>query len=325
MMRFLLFILLSPPLFAKQAQVEADPFIKRIFEITIPGFEGAYNASIMDDNEGYLLAFRHDTFKLPIGKHKADFKQWIGLVELNAAFEPVSEAKICLGDRTYDPRLLSIGGKIYLIYASPDPLDSHSMLSSHLNLAEIVRQDSDFYVASSVPLSIPFQNHWEKNWVLFDFKGVLHLEYTIDPQVVALPDHTNGICEPVSSFQQKINWPYGIIRGGTPAIEVDGEYLGFFHSSKKDSKTRKYTYYVGAYTFSKTPPFKLTRISKKPFQSPQFYTAKKNGLTRSQVLFPCGFAVKNNDIFVSYGENDAAIKIMVLDKAKLLKSLIPVE
>lgn len=307
MIRVLLFFAL--PLAAQ------DAFIKNIFEVKVPNFKGAYNGSILEDGEGYLLAFRYDTYLNPIQQHKEDFKQHIGLVKLNNAFKPIGKAELCLGDRAYDPRLFRLREDIYLIFASPHPEEKTSLESSHLNLALL----NGASVERLVPLHIPFQNHWEKNWVLFDYNDNLHLEYTIDPQVVASVDPETGLCAPLSELKQPIQWPYGIIRGGTPALEVDGEYLAFFHSSVK--KRRGYTYYIGAYTFSKEPPFQITRISPKPFQSSQFYSTPACPLSISRVLFPGGFVVRGDTIYLCYGENDAAIKVMAIDKKALLESL----
>lgn len=299
----------------------ASGFIDRIFEISIPGYSGAYNPSIVECDGGYLLAFRYDTYVLPISAHLNDYKQYIGLVRLSEGFEPVGEAQLVLGDRAYDPRLIALQDRLYIIFAGPCPLECHSCLSSHLNLALICWSGSEFTVAFQIPLSVPFQKVWEKNWVPFVSEEELFLEYTINPQNVIKPSFETGICTPISKIKQKIHWPYGEIRGGTPAMKTRDGYLGFFHSSMRYVKRGPFTYYIGAYLFSSTPPFKLTKISKVPFFHSDFYSKKKNELTKSNVLFPGGFVEKKGKIYLLYGENDAAIKCMVIDKNKLLSTL----
>jgi predicted GH43/DUF377 family glycosyl hydrolase len=146
----------------------------------------------------------------------------------------------------------------------------------------------------------------------------------IDPHVIIKPSLLDGNSELVTTTAPKIDWPYGIIRGGTPALSFDGHYLGFIHSSQRDKKTKKYTYYIGAYLFSKNYPFQLTHISKKPFSHCDFYKTERTPLTASLVIFPGGFIFNENKIYLCYGENDGAIKIMVIKKNELLKSLIKI-
>jgi hypothetical protein len=72
---------------------------------------------------------------------------------------------------------------------------------------------------------------------------------------------------------------------------------------------------MGAYTFEAQPPFRLTRISSELFSHEDFFSTPKNGVTTSNVVFPVGLAIKDGVILVSYGENDAAIKVMEIDYA----------
>ncbi len=65
--------------------------------------------------------------------------------------------------------------------------------------------------------------------------------------------------------------------------------------------------------------------STSPFVHPDFYSTPKNAKTQSEVIFPGGFVIKENKIFLCYGENDDAIKIMVLDKAALFSSMQNIE
>ncbi len=131
------------------------------------------------------------------------------------------------------------------------------------------------------------------------------------------------------------NWEqkWGLIRGGTPAIHLGNEYLSFFHSSFLHQEV---VYYIfGAITFEDTPPFSIKRISsapllfKKMYDKPVlpeiwFYPRK-----RIRVIFPGGIAAGVEQgkevLYVLCGENDVAIKGIVLDKEALLTSLQKVE
>lgn len=51
-------------------------------------------------------------------------------------------------------------------------------------------------------------------------------------------------------------WNYGELRGGTEAKLVGNQYLAFFHSQGTIHSRFSMTYWMGAYTFSKEPPFR---------------------------------------------------------------------
>lgn len=319
----ILFSLLTTAVsFASQSQ-DADDFIEEIFEVKIPGFAGAYNASIIEYEEGYLMAFRTDACIPPIYLHFEDYYQYIGIIRLDENFQPKGSPYLCLGNRTYDPRLLDIDGTIYLIFASAGQTDCHSLMSSHLNMCTVHPATDAIVVQNVVELDAPCRQKWEKNWVPFVYKNKMHLAYTIVPHLVLRPSVLDGACEVVSNHYTYLHWPFGIIRGGTPALLVDGHYLAFFHSSISLNGTECMNYSIGAYTYSANPPFNILRSSVKPFSHPDFYSTERSIYTPSNVLFPGGFVVKDEKIYLCYGENDAVIKIMVLNKKALYKSLSP--
>jgi predicted GH43/DUF377 family glycosyl hydrolase len=295
-----------------------------VIEVKIPGVKGAYNATMIEYNEGYLMAFRYDVYTVPITQKT--LKQNIGTILLDEKFRPKGPWHPCLGPDAYDPRLLKINDTIYMTFSSRDPLVPLEDPSCILNLCTLEDTGERFRINHHVILRAPFQLWWEKNWPPFEYRGKLLFEYTIYPQLIVDPSIENGLCEQVYDNtriypREEDNWNFGEIRGGTPAVLVDDVYLGFFHSCLKDTATLKSVYYAGAYTFAKEPPFDLQTISPKPLQHPSLYTSPKTPLTDSNVLFPGGLVVKNDKIYVCCGENDGAIKILVINKGKLFKSL----
>ncbi len=300
-----------------------DDFIKWTRPVEIPKAPGAYNASFIEYEEGFLMAFRYDTYILPIGYNLEAYHQYICLIKLDRDFNPIGEITYCreLGDRAYDPRLVRVGSEIYLTYSSARPEDAHSSMGSVLRFTNVQPLGGQFRVMPPLTFQPPFQSLFEKNWVPFDYEGLFLIGYTINPHAIMSVNLENGINTHLFTTSPQIRWDWGIIRGGTPAVLMDGEYLGFFHSSCHDPVTHRYTYYVGAYTFQSRPPFSLTRISAKPFTHKDFYSTPEIPLSTSLVLFPAGLVVKGNQIFVSYGENDGAIKVMEIDKNLLYKTL----
>ena len=88
---------------------------------------------------------------------------------------------------------------------------------------------------------------------------------------------------------------------------------------------------MGALTFEAKPPFYIKRISRYPIIFRDCYTAHNEcaepwgGPNVKYVLFPGGFVTeKVNDqgvIVLACGENDRAIRIVTMNKKKLLKNL----
>jgi predicted GH43/DUF377 family glycosyl hydrolase len=300
----------------------AENFIRKIHTVDLPFAPGAYNASLIAYEEGYLLAYRFDIYKAPVFYNLHAFFQYVRLVKLDKEFKPIGTGSLYveLGNRSYDPRLVQVGSSTYLTFTSPKPEDPNSNCSSRINLTKVHDHGTYFTFDHPVPLTVEFQYLWEKNWSPFNYQGTLCLSYSVNPHKVIVP-YENGSCDLICETTQPIQWDFGIIRGGTPALLVDEEYLAFFHSSLWSPSANRFIYSMGAYTFSAHPPFPLKRISSRPFAHPDFYSTPMNDLTYAQVVFPAGIAVKDNTIFVSYGENDGAIKVMEIDRALLYQSL----
>lgn len=317
-----------------------DEFINRIYEVKIPRFPKAYNATIIDDGEGYLMAFRYDDYRLPVKQPIiwSEYYQSIGFIRLNANFEPIGNWMPCkkIGQRAYDPRLFPVNDKIFLTYTSPLPEATNSVTSSAIYLTQIQKNENHITVDEPLLLKAPLLDNpfptqgYEKNWVPFSYHDQPTFSYLINPHTVLTPSLEDGMCNLASIAKNVLDfdWDWGSIRGGTPALLVDGEYLAFFHSCKVDPITGIKIYYIGAYTFESHPPFNLTKISTKPFLHHDFYSSTPNhiltGHSASYVLFPGGFVVRDNHIYVCYGENDVSIKVMELNKNELYKSLMSI-
>lgn len=131
-----------------------------------------------------------------------------------------------------------------------------------------------------------------------------------------------------SSLLQAAQWieRWGEIRGGTPALLIEGQYLAFFHSSFEDRAGIKW-YTMGAYTFAKEPPFSMMRISSAPIVFEGIYETALCSAAHPGVrsIYPMGFVREKTDvsdlIHLSCGENDSAIKIVTFDTERLLNSL----
>jgi len=310
---------------------EQEGLVLDVKTIRIEGVENPHNASLVKDpSGGYLLAFRYDSIA-------TSGRQWlftrIGIIKLDASFNPISDFYPIETNSKYseDPRLFECMGSIFLFY---NDLESEDPYLRTMHMGKLNTLDMTLEYIENLDVKIC---NTEKNWIPFytNYSQTEFLmSYWYNPHRVLRvyspgESHTKLIFEPESEFLS-LDWEktWGQIRGGTPAVLVDGEYLAFFHSSVKDPSNQKLYYLMGAYTFSQYPPYSLTRISKCPivfediFMTPVCRTADQS----KRVIFPAGYVISDNEngetvIHVSCGENDSGTKIISLDKKKLYKSL----
>ena len=166
---------------------------------------------------------------------------------------------------------------------------------------------------------------WQKNWTPFDMVENSCWVILSIPMSLFIRTYCTGACYPFQETQSSINWEFGTLRGSSQAVLVDGEYWSFFHSGIKASSEASYGwdlwhYFMGAYAFSATPPFAITRMTTRPIVSDGFYTPSNH---EKRVIFPGGFAMMGEKIYLAYGKDDCEIWIMTMDKEELKKAMTP--
>jgi predicted GH43/DUF377 family glycosyl hydrolase len=310
----------------------AQDFVLDVKRIEIPGYPGSFNPTITRWNGELLLCFRIRT------PYTGETNK-IGLNWLDEDFNLIGETKI-LDIRTkerrtptkeQDPRLIVVEGKLYIIYSNT--LDITERETRRMFLGEVQYDGDNFFVENPECMTY-FENEktqrWEKNWVPFDHNGQLHLAYTLIPHRILYPVLGTEECETVASSWGSLTWNWGQMRGGTPALKIDDQYLAFFHSSKNmqtvhsEGKNIAH-YFMGAYTFSAEPPFVLTAISPEPIVGKKFYNGPAYKTWKPlRVVFPSGYVHDDKHIWVTYGRQDFEIWVVKIDKKGLLESLVPV-
>ncbi len=310
-------------------------FVLETKKLDIPEYPGAWNPSLIRYKGSFLLCFRtyHPKTKMATDR--------IGLVWLDDNMNPISPPQL-VDFRTLDPwalpkrqdpRLVAVGERIFLVYNNV-LRGVTEQETRRMFVAELHYDGHRFFVEQSEGfLEYPEKKmaRSEKNWVPFEYQGNLLLAYSLFPHRIFQPLFGKSSCDEVASTFSEIKWGWGVLRGGTPALLEGDEYLAFFHSSK--SKTTLHSrgkdiphYFMGAYTFSKNPPFEITRMSPKPIVGKNFYHGKRHKTWKPLfVVFPGGFVADEKHIWVSYGRQDHEVWFVKLDKKALLKSLVPVK
>ncbi len=369
-MRAALLFILSYPLFADDLiNLEHEyhsPFVLNTKRIVVPGFEDAYNPSLLEWGDGFLLSFRTGdraqcsadliaaSFMDNCVKREENqncFERWrtfarnfncknqIGLAWFDAQLNIVGNPQLLyihyprplVAERQHDPRLIRVDGNVYLVYSNM--ITGYKKPEIRRPFITQLHYEDDVFVASPPIPIVRYEGakpgEWSKNWVPFDYQGALYLSHHINPHVVFRYDGTIA-CSSVAKSENVVDWAFGDLRGGTPAIlDNDGQYLALFHSSinmKSAHSNDKMMphYFMGAYTFEGEPPFRLTAISSFPIVAQGFYDGPEYRTWKPlRVVFPGGLVVKEEIALVAYGRQDHEIWIATIDKASLKQSLTP--
>jgi predicted GH43/DUF377 family glycosyl hydrolase len=309
-------------------------FVLETKRIHIAGYPTAFNPSIVLWENHILMSFR---FRDPIN----NVANCVGFIWLDKNFNPVSEPQhlYMLEDETaythiQDPRLFVVKNKLYMAYSDLIKVPEAKEKKRTMCLAEII-YDGNRFKAIEKEYFLDFHglknNKFEKNWVPFDYEGLLLLAYSISPHKIFFPVKKENKCVTIAQSSELNSWNWGELRGGTPALLIDNFYLAFFHSSiltesvQSDNKSMTH-YFMGAYLFENKPPFTIKKISPHPIVSKNFYNGSSYQTWKAlRVIFPCGFIYDDKHIWISYGRQDHETWIVKLDREGLLKSLIPLE
>lgn len=339
MKRILSFLLLPIFLFSQEIEILKQNFNIVTKKIHIPKFHKAFNACIYKSDQGIILTFRY---------HPDPIKHWISqayIVHLDEDLNVISHPQqLKFRDTSaYPPiysdcRIIPFQDKKYIIYTDftdfeyPPGLDYNPFYDcrEYLQLAELEFLDSKYVTKTPVKLIYEAKQYTQlrqKNWTPFEYNGKFYLSYYFFPHEIIELDLKTGDCELAYFTPSSHFWKWGDIRGSTSAQLVDGNYLTFFHSSKTVATPQSkgnlhFHYFIGALIFSSEPPFEILKASPEPIIAEDFYTFTGSNL---HCVFPLGFIVIGEDIYISYGKDDHEIWIAKISKKELLDSLISVK
>jgi predicted GH43/DUF377 family glycosyl hydrolase len=320
----------------------AQDFILETKKIEIPEHPYAFNASIVRWQGSLLMSFRiiiseQDNRLDFIGSGETHSR--IGLIWLDEDFRPISQPQLLEMNQTHTPsraedaRLIIVDNQLYIIYSNNED-EVITEGGFRVYVAQLEQNGSTFTLKNQECLdSFEGQSphRREKNWVPFNYNGHLTLAYSLSPHRIFHPLLGRGKCQTIALSDGQIHWSWGELRGGTPALKIDNQYLAFFHTVTHIATQHSHGkviphYFMGAYTFSLEPPFQITHISQEPIIGKGFYKGAiyKPYWHPVRVIFPCGFIFDDSYIWITYGRQDHEIWISKLDRKKLFQSLTPV-
>ncbi len=331
------FLILITPQYAAIEDIFYEPeqgIVVTTKQIEFEKYPGSYNPSIFKVDGGYLLTFRYSP-----DRDNQNWVSYIGLVVLDENLDPIGEPELLntrikkskTPSQTEDARIFAFRNKFYLAYNdNMDEIYFDHGKRRDMFIAELFFSDGHYQL--SPPIKLFYEERYDsdpkqKNWVPFEWNNSLYFSYSLHPHEVLMASLRNGECFSVYKTDPPIQWIYGTLRGGTPAVLVDGEYLAFFHSASKNKSPASYDwrvwhYFTGAYTFSAKPPFEITKMTPSPILGENFYTPSYR---EKRVVFPGGFIDAGPVLYMAYGKDDCEIWIATLDKEQLKKFLVPVK
>lgn len=318
-------------------EIAPQSFVLELKRIKIESHPHAFNPSIVRWKGSLLMSFwivREPD--LDVFASGGDSE--VGLVWLDDGFNPIGDAYVldfCSPtSRAQDLRLLNVGETLYMVY-NDNQEEVVTEGGFRMWTAKLEFDADGFHIFHQQPLDYfdgACPTRREKNWVPFDYQGDLMLAYSLSPHLIFQPFDETACCQTVGITQSSIRWRWGELRGGTPAVRIDDQYLAFFHScitfpSLESNDKNALHYFMGAYTFSKDPPFAITQCSTKPIIAKGFYSGMSYDYYWKPVcaIFPCGILVEDEFIWVSYGRQDHELWIAKIDRKELLESLKPVD
>lgn len=275
-------------------------------------FPGGYNPSIIEFEGRLLMAYRfHPNNTLATT---------LAIAELDSEFNVRKNQRLQLEGNFDDPRLFLFGNKLWMGFVKTKWPDKPECVMVYGQLAEA---QGNWHLVSS------FQTNYEgndftrlqKNWVHFQHQNSFCAIYGSQPEQTVLElggDKVVAIHKSPAPV-----WRYGEIRGGC-MVPWKGKILRFFHSrTDTDPLPLRWRYYCGCLLMEPEPPFAVIKVNPDPL----IIGSEQDDLTQADVqryfhrkqnvVFPSGAIVKNGEVFLSIGINDAACGIVKFTEADL--------
>ena len=143
----------------------------------------------------------------------------------------------------------------------------------------------------------------EKNWTFFSAEGQIRCVYDLGfARWTVLGLDGERVTD--TWIDAALEWPYGRMSGGTPAIPWNGDLLTLFHSFR-DHPTRQRYYYAGALTFEALAPHRPKLATPQPvLVGREEWGRPEYAPWQPLCVFPGGLVQRGDELLVAYGRND---------------------
>lgn len=263
-----------------------------------------FNPSLVDWQQNRWLVARRRRFAIHPGHN--DIVMWrVSQTNTLLSEHPVKIPTTRLDEHWEDPRAIRIGDDLWISYSN----FYTRCLYVHQGMARINRllQATDIChpVYGGNGRTIHANSAHEKNWLWFvDRLGIVRMIYAAWPHTIVRFDR-DGTSHTTTA--KGFRWTKGIVRGGTPPVYVaaDNLFWTFFHSSVELGPTPpRRRYYMGAYGFESSPPFRIMWRTSRPLLVGSENDPRDQGAPLC--VFPCGALLDGLTWHVTLGVNDCA-------------------
>lgn len=289
-----------------------------ILELPCRVSESVLNPSLLSQPDGsYLLAYRKDYLdEALVGRSaRVNAAQYWGLWKNVIVAELTPDFKITGREVQHfegeDPRLFRAMNRTWCSYASSPRswrwwLMSVEMAHHHEKLGDPFLPD---YGTNRYVIGGP-----EKNWTWIDEPSSPTFDciYSFQPFRVMRFDE-RGERIGLTDLADKLDWRFGPIRGGSPAIKLpSGERLAIFHGFLSGGRYNR-TYVAGGVLLEPDWPYRPIKVWQTPILFGRRRLCRWPWLScvspRTRVVYPCGVVAKSERVLVSYGVDDCACAI----------------
>lgn len=213
-----------------------------------------------------------------------------------------------------DPRMVTIEGRVYVIYNAFDGWD-------FIRVAFISISEQDFinkhFYKWSIPRLLSRSGQRHKNWVLFPEKiggkfAILHNLYGDDADHVRIVFIENldtfdpaqdgfESPDPLSMPPRHIAWHYRMRSAGPPPVKTRHGWLVFYHAT---SETEGYRYKLGAMLLEYNNPTRVLYRAEMPILTPDELYENEG---KPGIVYACGAVVHNEMLYLYYGGADKVV------------------
>lgn len=290
-----------PPTFKKMNDSRPNPvLLTRLVgnNIKIPLPEGSFNGSILRLKDKYLLVYRPNEYVFDALFLDLDFK-----------IIPDTTKRLDLNGDVADPRLIiTPKNKVMVSYSRFNLGFNHEIICGSyimdLNVNEEIAELEHFRIS---PIEL-FDR--QKNWMPFVYEKDVYFVSDVNPHRIYRFDEDTKTSNLLYESNFRHAWfNRHQIRGNTNCIRVNDEhYLSIFHTAQKIDLCSYYD--NGAYLFEAKPPFKPVMFCNRSIMPAEF-AMETHFRKAGEILcvFPMSLHKENDDIYISYGDNDSAVRI----------------
>ncbi|HVM59198.1 MAG TPA: hypothetical protein VMT80_02630 [Candidatus Paceibacterota bacterium] len=228
-----------------------------------------------------------------------------------------------------DPRMVALGGRVYLTYNAFDGWDFIRVALTSIPVEDFLAKR--FYKWGTPKLISP-AGQIHKNWVLFPEKiggkfAILHNLHGTSPDRVRVeyvedldefdPDE-RGIesPSPASQAPRSIAWHSRMRGAGPPPLRTDKGWLVLYHAT---SEREGHRYQLGAMLLDTDDPEKVIARAHAPVLSPDEWYENDG---KPGIVYACGALIRGDTLHVYYGGGDKVVCVATAALPAFLEALL---